>query len=224
VSLPYRIASYEQAFAITSQLDHPGIDDSELPDVATCIEVSSMPASTRRRITLLDLVILVAATALGFALLRVCITGLGAQTLSRRAGAGTAGYITTAETYASALLAPWSLAVLVLSLRGPRPSFQRLARGPGFIASAAATTGVALYLTLCLAQSAMGKLTLNPGSIWRITDAFALYASLMVAGSWLSLALGARWRMETSWVGWAGRILGIGWIGLFLLGLLRGFV
>ncbi len=72
-----------------------------------------MSPSTRRRITLLDLLILIAATAAGLALLRVCRTGLGAQTLSSRPGALTASYITTAETYASALLAPWSLALLV---------------------------------------------------------------------------------------------------------------
>jgi hypothetical protein len=182
-----------------------------------------MPASTRRRITLADLLILIAATAVGLALLRVCIRGIGAQTLSRRPGSVTLSYITTAETYASALLTPWTFALLVLSLRGPSLSFHRLARGPGFIACAAATTGVALYLTVCLTQSAIGKLTLDASSVWKITATFRLYASLMVAGSWLSLALGARWRAETNWVGWAGRILGIGWIGLFLFGLLRIF-
>jgi len=52
------------------------------PDVATRTEVSSTPSSTRRRITLLDLLILIAATAAGLALLRVCKSGLGAQTLS----------------------------------------------------------------------------------------------------------------------------------------------
>ena len=183
-----------------------------------------MPSATRRRITLLDLLILIAATAAGLALLRVCIRGLGAQTLSRRPGALTGSCITTAVTYASALLAPWSLVLLILNLRGPRLSFHRLARGPGFIACAAATTGVTLYLTVSLAQSAMGKLTLNAGSMWRITETFAIYASLMVAGSWLALGLGARWRAETDWVGWAGRALGIGWIGLLLLGFLRIFV
>ncbi len=183
-----------------------------------------MPSSTRRRITLADLLILIAATALGFALLRICIRGLGAQTLSRRAGALTLSYITTAETYASALMAPWSFALLVLSLRGPRLPFHRLGRWPGFIACAAAATGVALYVTVCLAQAAMGKLTLNASSVWRITATFPIYASLMVAGAWLSLAIGARWRIETNWVGWAGRILGIGWIGLFLFGMLRVFV
>jgi hypothetical protein len=183
-----------------------------------------MPSATRRRITLLDLLILIAATGAGLALQRICIRGLEAQTLSRRPGALTISYITASVTYASALLAPWSLALIILSLRGPRPTFHRLARGPGFIACAAATSGITLYLTVCLAQSAMGKLTFNAASTWRITETFAIYASLMVAGSWLTLALGARWRMETNWVGWAGRALGIGWISLLLLGFLRIFV
>ncbi len=180
-----------------------------------------MPPSTRRRITLLDLLILIAATALGLALLRICMSGLRAQTLSRRPGSLAISYITAAETYASALMAPWSVALLVLSLREPRPPVHRLARRQGFIACAAPTTGLVLCLTLHLTQSAMVKLTLDAGSIWRITDTFAIYASLMVGGAWLAFSLGARWRNETNWVGWAGRILGIGWISLLLFGFLR---
>jgi hypothetical protein len=181
--------------------------------------------SSRRRITLLDLLILVAATAVGLALLRVCMSVLTTETLSNQPGALIRSYIIRAESYAVALLAPWSVALLVLSLRRPRLPFARLARGPGFIACAAATSGMAIHLTLCLAQFLrIGRPTLNAVSAWSITHEFVNNASMMIAGSWLTLALGARWRRETNWVGWAGRILGLGWIGLFLLRCARAVV
>ena len=186
------------------------------------IEVAELPNSIRRRITLLDLLILIAATGRArlCGCLRYCISGLDAhEILSRRPGRQNRElHYKGAETYASTLLSPWSFALLVLSLRPPRPPYRRIARDPGFIACAAATAGVVLYLALCSMQIAFGKLAINPGSIWRIALGFANSASLMVAGSWLSLALGGRWRMEPSWLGWAGGILGIAWLGLYGLG------
>jgi hypothetical protein len=183
-----------------------------------------MPHSTRRRITLLDLLILIAAFAAGLALLRISISGLGGRALSRRPGALTASYITMGQTYASCFLPPLSLAVLALSLLEPRASFRRLARTPGFIACAAAITAVILYSVVSALQIALGKLLLDPANLSRIMMGFAHHAPLMIAGGWLSLALAARWRAETSWVGWAGRILGFAWIGIFLVGWIRVFI
>ena len=180
-----------------------------------------MLTSTRRRITLLDLLMLIAATAVGLTLLRISIKGMQDLPLARSAGALAASRITAGQTYASCFLAPWSLALLALDLRGSRTSLQRAERGPGFIACAAATTGVALYLVACSIQFAMGRLSLSPAALWRITSAFVNSAALMVAGAWLSLVLDSRWRAETNWIGWAGRVVGFGWIGCHLLTWLR---
>ena len=89
------------------------------------------------------------------------------------------------------------------------------------MACVVATSGVALYVALCAMQLAMRKLVLSPVALSRITGTFDIYAALMVAGAWLSLVLDSRWRRETDWLGWAGRIVGISWIGVFLLGWLR---
>jgi hypothetical protein len=67
----------------------------------------------------------------------------------------------------------------------------------------------------------MGKLLLSPEALSRIAGGVHNYAALMVAGAWLSLVLESRWRRETNWIGWAGRIVGLGWIGVLLLGWLR---
>jgi hypothetical protein len=182
-----------------------------------------MVTSARRRLTLFDLLILTGATAVGFSLVRVSIGGIASRPLARSAGALATSYITAAQTYAACLLASWSPALFVLGLRAPRRPFRRIAREPGFVACAAATAGLALYSAVCLTQYAVGKLQLDPATVSRITGAFTNYGSLMVAGAWLSLALGSRWRPESNWIGCAGRALGIAWIGLFLLGWLRVF-
>jgi hypothetical protein len=180
-----------------------------------------MSTSTRRRITLLDLLTLIAATAVGLALLRISIKGMQDWPTAVSAGALAASRIGAGQTYASCLLAPWSLALLALDLRGSRTSPRRAARGPGFIACAAATAGVALYLVACSIQFATGRLSLSPAAVSRITGVFDTYAALVVAGAWLSLVLDSRWRAETNWIGWAGRVVGIGWIGCHLLTWLR---
>jgi hypothetical protein len=180
-----------------------------------------MSTPTRRIVTLLDLLTLIAATAVGLALLRVSIAGMQDRPLARSAGALIQSRITTGQTYASCFLAPWSVALLALTIRAHRASFQQVERGPGFIACAAATCGVALYAALCSVQLTMGKLLLSPLAFSRITGALDNYAALMVAGAWLSMVLDSRWRSETDWIGWSGRIVGISWIGVFLLGWLR---
>jgi hypothetical protein len=89
--------------------------------------------STRRIITLLDLLVLIAATGLGLALIRAASDGLRGLSLARFAGARIQSRITAGKTYPSCLLAPWSLALLALYLRAPRSPSQRAARGPGFL-------------------------------------------------------------------------------------------
>jgi hypothetical protein len=180
-----------------------------------------MSTPTRRIVTLFDLLTLIAATAVGLALVRISIDEIQVRILARSAGALIQSHITAGQAYASCFLAPWSLALLALNFRAPRASFQRVERGPGFMACAAATSGVALYVVLCSGQFAMKRLLFFPGAIWRITGTLNLYAALMVAGAWLSLLLDSRWRSETDWIGWAGRIVGISWIGVFLIGWLR---
>jgi hypothetical protein len=83
---------------------------------------------------------------------------------------------------------------------------------------------VLFYSTLCIGQYAVGRLSLEPASVSRIVATFPFHASLLIAGAWMSLALAARWRRETTWVGWAGRMLGIVWIALHLVGNLRIFL
>jgi hypothetical protein len=77
---------------------------------------------------------------------------------------------------------------------------------------------------MSLIQFALAKLPREAAYFSRMIVASGNIAPQLIAGAWLALALGSRWRRETNWVGWAGRALGIGWIGVFLLGWCRMFV
>jgi hypothetical protein len=160
---------------------------------------------TRRIVTLLDLLTFIAATAVGLALLRVSIGGIRLRTLAGLAGPLSQSRIFAGQIYASCFLAPWSLALLALNLRAPQASDQRVVRGPGFRACLAATIGMAPSLPLLFMEW-------SPAFFPLLIQVVNFYAGLMVAGAWLQLVLELRWRSETDWVGWAGRIVGISWI------------
>jgi hypothetical protein len=185
---------------------------------------SSDRSGLRRRFTLLDCAILIAATGAGLALLRVCLDGLSSRPLSSSPGAAFQSLITTIVTCASAVLGCWTLGLLALGLRRPRESLRRLARRPGFVACATATSGITTYLTVCTIQFAVHSMVLNAANVSRIVGTFEIYAGLMVAGAWLSLFMGGRWRPETTWVGWAGQGVGSAWIALILFSYVRVFL
>jgi hypothetical protein len=157
----------------------------------------------RRRFTLLDAMVLVAATAIGLA---ACKTILPDVRRTEQASAA-----------ATILLAAWSWATLVLSMQRPRPSLRRRMSWPGHAACIAASlatvmTGLAYLLHLA-------KFELTGNSLVRIGEApliCSIAAAPAVLASWLTLALGRRWRREENWIGWLGRTLGIGWILVFL--------
>jgi hypothetical protein len=103
-----------------------------------------MSTPTRRRITLLDGLMLIAATAVGLTLMRFSINGIRDHPLARSGGALIQSQITAGQTYASCFLAPWSPALLALHFRKAGAPSRRETWGPGFIACVAATTGLAV--------------------------------------------------------------------------------
>jgi hypothetical protein len=79
--------------------------------------------------------------------------------------------------------------------------------------------GAILTGLLCLLQS-VGSLLFGTGKGPLIPFAMVVSSIVVapaVATSWLMIALGRRWRREIDWIGWLGRVLGVGWFVLFLL-------
>jgi hypothetical protein len=188
-----------------------------------------MPTPIRRRITLLDLMMLSAATAVGLAPLQF-------GWLRKAAGAWNfagpiipgqkSGYpsktwlLPFAERAAPVLpcLAAWTGAYLVTRLHGPRPGRRRLVMQPGFVAAVAALSTLTIESILLFGSAAFdGRFDwASPARVGEfVANAIILlahHAGWAVAVSWLTLVLTGRWRGEPSWVDRWGRVLGCAWI------------
>lgn len=193
--------------------------------MATEVASTTAKATARRRFTLLDIAILVAASACGLAVvgwLNSLIKGQDAGNIlgylvrlyvSRQFGeAGT-----IAVMLALPMMAAWTMALIPLRLIRPRPRFRRLACQPGWMACCA------VVLALGIAAAISGAVLAIQGraqalSLLEGSPVLTLAFGPAVLASWMALILGRRWRPEPSWVDRLGRILGVVWVLLSLVG------
>ena len=137
-----------------------------------------MRSSQSRRCTLLDVMALIAATAIGFSLARTYSLEVLSNDFKRYPFLPRV--LLTSWAYILAVLpvpAMWSIALFGLSLRRPRPDLRRLARQPGFVAAGAVTLVVAIRLA--------GFLTLIARTIGnRFSTIGALFDVLAMTGSY----------------------------------------
>ena len=108
--------------------------------------------TVRRWLRLSDAVILIAATAVGFALVRPALSVLKADPVRLMGGAAEYA-IFYGLLYGTPVLVACSLALVGLSMRRPRPPLRRLAWSPGFVVNAAAVLGVFVLLLHYLGQT-----------------------------------------------------------------------
>jgi hypothetical protein len=171
-----------------------------------------MPRDQRRRFTLLDVMILVAAAAVAAAMTRGYLRVIGSflypdsSTLRR-------------YWYWSATAAPTlevgALAWLVLRLRHPRPRLRHVARLAGTVACAAATLEFLVEGGLILlSHEFYGRGFVETWG--EFTLVVSTHSGLAVAGAWLALAMARRWRAEPTWIDRGGRALGVAWIAFAL--------
>jgi hypothetical protein len=99
-----------------------------------------MNPSPVRKFSILDAMILVAASALGLALIRFLYATGRYLSMGRPWYAFVAQYTVEATV---PFLITWTLAFLVLRLRQPRPRLRRLLRQPGMVACGAAVVAIA---------------------------------------------------------------------------------
>ncbi len=179
-----------------------------------------MTARVRRKFTILDGMILVAAIACGFAIHRAIpdMSGwgiLGENWLGRNAR----------DSIRAALpfLLMLTLGTLVMRLRRPRPRWRALARQPGTAACCATVVPIALHIGLYADQS-----RIRPGNdalmgypwFWSLVESGAASAGLWVLAAWLAMAISGRRRPERSWIDRLGRIVGLGWLLLLAFSIL----
>jgi hypothetical protein len=192
--------------------------------MATGTEKTEGRAGIRRRFTLLDGMIAVAALAAELALIRSLDLGIDWEFHSK-IWTDTHWFFHSwmidrlfVQIFALATTVALSstLAALAYRLRRPRPRRRRLASQPGMAAILAAVAAwtmtlphVAPRLSRSLDSIADELLGIDLGTA-------AVLAGFGVATRWGMLLLSGRWRSEPSWIDRLGRLVGVGWMALSL--------
>ncbi|QDV35157.1 hypothetical protein [Tautonia plasticadhaerens] len=169
----------------------------------------------RRRFTLADLLLLIAAAGVASAMTRAVMVR---QTL--RGPVDALLSVPVAGACWVALCA--SIALIPIRLRRPRPGWALLRDRPGFVASIAVLSGLVLETFNDL------PLMLNyPIGVesWLYAASFPSNVAPLVAVSWLVLAMGGRWSPgpESDWVDRAGLALGVLWLVGFAAAVVASF-
>jgi hypothetical protein len=168
-----------------------------------------------RKLSLLDAMALIAATAAGLTIDRFFwsdMHGWDGAVLKHFRDLTAAGIILSVP-----LAASWTVATLALQLRRPRYRLRRLLQRPGTAACCAATVALALGagLVICTTRGAPGSYAS------RLIMAYGLpmMAGSAVAAVWThSMIVGAD-RPASDWNDRLGRLLGIYWVmSLLVLG------
>jgi hypothetical protein len=167
-----------------------------------------MQEATRRRFTITDAMVLIAAMAAGLASMRVIFADNLVPPASFRLG----WFLRGPSTCVAFSLA---VALIVLRLRQPRPRRRRLVIQPGFVASAATVVSMILGGGCSLFYLVIH--TVGPGETYsypvNVHWAWAIATCPdFILGAWLALWLAGLWAPEPSWIDRAGRALGLFWI------------
>lgn len=164
-----------------------------------------------RRFSLLDAMSLLAATAIGMILVRLAppvwsppkpiLPGLPSFLLIQNAGQLVVPF-----------LAAWTIALLFLRFRRPRPRLRLAFRQPGTIACATATMVIMLEITWGCGIIAAGiPRVIEPSNV---LSSYTQQVSFAILGGWTGLAASGLWRKEASWIDRAGRAIGAAWIAV----------
>jgi hypothetical protein len=175
----------------------------------------------RRRFSVLDAMILIAATAVGLGGIRVYSPAFYTYQYTPIPPPPWVNWLAVVLSnwafYLSPLPAAWTLAALVFRLRAPRPPLRRLMRQPGAVANSAATMLILIGIVHYLLDLH------NPSYHGGPFEYTVFSLGCGVGAAWLILALSMRWRGEPSWIDRLGRSLGIYWISMVPITLFRTY-
>lgn len=163
-----------------------------------------------------DAAILVAATALGFALSRMSTASLNESTFRENPfwifvvmnWSGASAY------FIAPMFVMWSAAVVVMGLISP--GFSRIRQGPGWVGAVAVSIVV---LTTSAAEIACRWLIPSNGRAMAadVLRNWDQTGSRVLAAAWVSLWLASAWHPSPAWPDRLGRWLGWAWIALGVL-------
>ena len=186
-----------------------------------------MVEKSRRRMTLLDTILLVSSAAIGLGLFeRTHRTLFKGWIWIADSGFPDVRTWTTLEALVTlsdvtAFLIPvvmaWTVLLLLLRMRSPRPTWRRIWRQPGMAACLAALVGAVWSVLVLLSLIGSIELGLIPHPSKPITadrwaqkflsDELFMYAGLAVAAVWFVQLVTGRWRRSVDWIDTFGRIV-----------------
>lgn len=200
-----------------------------------------MSPNRRRKMTLLDTVLLVGSAAIGMGAFQIVRRGLfqgwiwiADHRIPDIHTWTTWDLIVTCSdisVFVLPLVTPWTLLLLALRMRPPRPTWRRIWRQPGMVACLAVLfgwtwSGLALILALDVGYLARPGRTLRPEE-WAqkyLSDEVFMYVGLAVAAAWFVQYVGGRWRRWADWIDLMGRLVGVCWIVIGLVWTLREYL
>ncbi len=190
--------------------------------------------SKQRRFQLIDALVMLAATSIGIALVRLYDREEGYYFFSPEPVVTSpllAGPkhvpLTTRFFWGACVVAPsvvmWTLATIVLGFRQPRHRLRRLFRQPGMAGCTAALLVPSVFLMTNLVSMLQvgGEFEGTDVGYWfpqAIREAYVV-VGCSVAAVWLNLILTVKWIPEPNWIDRLGRILAVYWITVGLLSL-----
>ncbi len=165
-----------------------------------------------RPFTIADGMILVAATAGGFALLRWYIEAIEATR-------GGLGRISFRALGAACPVIAWTLALAALALRRPRPSIRRLAgrAGPGAVLAIGLVSLLIMPPYIVARITWQQRFTISPG--FDFVFVLAHMGGSIALGHWLLLLVARRFRAGRGWIDRSTLLVSALWVVL-LVGLL----
>jgi hypothetical protein len=171
------------------------------------------------RFTLANILMLVVATALGLAGLRI-VHDLNFFNVEAYLKAPPSRMrVERIAVYSSPILIAWTLLVLLETLRRPWPSLRQAIGHPGFVVCAAATVAL-IDAALYFAARAFTDHGMEPPLsmyYFNATVTLTETAGLLISGSCLALGLTGRWRLGPTWTDRFGFLVGACWLIIFLI-------
>jgi hypothetical protein len=192
--------------------------------------------------TLLDATLLVGSAAIGFGLFEIVHRGLFQGWIwimdhglpDPNSWTALSAIVTCSDVavFLIPVVAPWTVLLILLRLRPPRPSWKRIWRQPGMAACLAAIVGwlwsaLAVLLAFDIVYVTRPFRTYHPPFEWVqtwLSDEVFMYVGLAVAAAWTVIVASGRWTRPVDWIDWLGRIVGAIWIVIGVVWAFRAYI
>jgi hypothetical protein len=172
-----------------------------------------MPLNPSRKFVISDVMAVIAAAAVGIALIRATFPDDAWMVWDPNVGSAPGMRKGMMIHYVLSCVLPflvaWTPVLLFLRFRQPRPRLRRVFLQPGTVACVVATLAMTIEAVWIVSLLAVGSRFLQAETLF---TSFAPQVSFAVLGGWSALVLSGRWRPESSWIDLAGRITGLVWL------------